>query len=364
MAKINKLIGKTGKATWQIDYIDPEGKRIRRMFKKRKDAEAELAKRVSLMAEKRYLDVKKDYKTIFGKLAAEYEKAFQDQASYIKFKQYVIPRMLQHFGEETLLGNITFLQLEKYRNHLKRSGMAKASVNKEMACLKHMLNKAVEWDLMEKSPFKKSLRLKENNQRQRYLSRDEIKRLRVECAPHLLNIVDCAINTGMRKGEILSLRWSQIRDGLIYLRKTKTDRARQIPINNTLAATLDRLSKHGEPSNIKRLDGGNTPMPRPRTDHVFTYRGDPIKNVRKAFMTALSKADIEDCRFHDLRHTFASHLVINGASLKSVQELLGHQDIKMTMRYAHLSQEHKTNAVNLLNDLTGGEKRNAEVVNG
>ena len=78
----------------------------------------------------------------------------------------------------------------------------------------------------------------------------------------------------------------------------------------------------------------------------------PLHRIEKGFHAALEKAGIEDFRFHDLRHTFASHLIMKGATLKEVQELLGHKDIKMTMRYAHLSQENKRKAINLLNELT------------
>ena len=79
--------------------------------------------------------------------------------------------------------------------------------------------------------------------------------------------------------------------------------------------------------------------------------------TKHSFETAVKKAGIEHCRFHDLRHTFASHLLMNGASLKDVQELLGHKTIEMTLRYGHLSQPHKMKAVNLLNGLTGNQNQ-------
>ena len=85
---------------------------------------------------------------------------------------------------------------------------------------------------------------------------------------------------------------------------------------------------------------------------IFTYHSKTIQRVERAFKGAVRRAGIEDFKFHDLRHTFASHAIMRGASLKEVQELLGHRDIKMTLRYAHLSQESKRKAVNLLNGLT------------
>jgi integrase len=87
--------------------------------------------------------------------------------------------------------------------------------------------------------------------------------------------------------------------------------------------------------------------------YVFTYARRNISRVDRSHAKVCENAHIEDFRFHDLRHTFASHLVMKGAKLKEVQELLGHKNISMTMRYAHLSPEHKKNAVGLLNGLTG-----------
>ena len=140
-----------------------------------------------------------------------------------------------------------------------------------------------------------------------------------------------ALHTGMRRKEILTLKRSQIRNDFIYLTHTKTNEARQIPINKTLKALFQSLPRH-----IK-------------SDYVFCDKeGRLYKDVKRSFNTALKKAGIGDFRFHDLRHTFASRLIMRRASLKAVQELLGHKDIKMTMRYAHLADDFKKDAVELL----------------
>jgi len=141
----------------------------------------------------------------------------------------------------------------------------------------------------------------------------------------------------MRKGEILSLKWDQIRDGFIYLSKTKTNDSRQIPINDTLDTVFNRIRKKQQLT----------------SKYVFTYQGKRItSSVKNSFNAAKRKAKIEDFRFHDLRHTFASQLLLHGGDLKDVQELLGHKSMTMTLRYAHLTQEHKRKAVNLINNLT------------
>jgi integrase len=355
---------------YQIDYYDPTGKRVRRDYEKKKDAVAELGKRVSLIAEGSYLDVKKEYKTTLKELLAKYKENYQHQASYKSWKRYCVKNFKEHFGEDTLLANVGYADLETYRNHLRRKPTNRgdtirtdASVNREMSCLRHIFKKAVEWAMVEISPFDKggSLLLKENNERIRYLTEDEIERLLAECPKHLSRIVECALNTGMRRGEMLSLKWSQIRDGFIYLQKTKTNRARQIPINEDLAKVLSesrsenqlkseyvfpfRKGEHalkGEKTVRKRK--GLAPAP------------EAIGSIKTSFNSAVRRAGIEDFRFHDLRHTFASHMVMRGATIKEVQEILGHKNISMTMRYAHLSQEHKEKAVNLLNGLTASKK--------
>lgn len=341
---VRKREGRRG-VTWQIDYLDPTGKRVRQSFKKKKDAEAELGKRVSLIAEKRYLDVKKDYTTTFGELVEKYTENFDHQRSF-STKSCYFGRFKEYFGEKSLLSNITYLDIETYQNKLRtrltRIGgeiRKPASINREVGLLHTMFNKAVEWQMMEANPFDKgkSLHLKENNKRTRFLNEEEIERLLAECkhAPHLHRLVEAAINTGMRKEELLSLKWEQIRNGLIYLTQTKTDEPREIPVNDT----LERIFKV-----IRKEEGLSS-------EYVFTKHGKRINYIEPAFKGALGRAEIKDFRFNDLRHTFASHLVMKGASLKEVQELLGHTTVTMTLRYAHLAQENKKNAVRLLETL-------------
>lgn len=98
----------------------------------------------------------------------------------------------------------------------------------------------------------------------------------------------------------------------------------------------------GKPANVLQLN----------TNHVFTFEGKAISGVKSSFRTAVKNAEMEDFRFYDLRHTFASQLIMKGSTLKDVQELLGHKTMTMTLRYAHLLQHHKKKAVNLLNRLT------------
>lgn len=345
MAKVVKQTGKKGIA-WVVDYFNPEGKRRRKFFPLRKDAEAYLGKVLAAKKEGRYhdvFDVKKESQTSFNKLCALYVENFGTQKAFKTSKRYLLAMVQEHFGERRL-SQITYLDLETYRNKRKAapvmSGKPRtdASVNREMALIGHMLNKAVEWGLLENSPFKKGKRLmfKENNHRLRFLNDTEIDTLLDACSPHLKPIVETALHTGMRRGEILGLKWEQIRNGFIYLTETKSGKARQIPINDRAAQVFKEL-RHK--NHLK-------------SPYVFCGPdGKRLYEVKHSFTSACRRAGLEDFRFHDLRHTFASHLVMKGIGLKAVQELLGHADLTMTMRYAHLSQGHLKAAVSALNDL-------------
>jgi integrase len=142
-----------------------------------------------------------------------------------------------------------------------------------------------------------------------------------------------ALNTGMRRGEILNLKWSDInmRTGTIIIRKSKNNEVRMIPINDTLKQSLEQIG------------------PQQSNEYVFgNGNGKPYVTIKTGFKAAVRRAGITDFRFHDLRHTFASHLIMSGVDIKSVQELLGHKDIRMTIRYSHLSNAHLQEAVKRL----------------
>jgi integrase len=149
--------------------------------------------------------------------------------------------------------------------------------------------------------------------------------------------------TGMRREEILSLKWERGRHGSIHLEPemTKSGKGRKIPINDQLETVFKELRRQNQL----------------KSHYVFCdSQGGRFHEVKGSFSGAGRRAGVEDFRFHDLRHTFASRLVMRGASIKAVQELLGHADLSMTMRCSHLSQEHLKDAVNLLNNTPGIRK--------
>ena len=147
----------------------------------------------------------------------------------------------------------------------------------------------------------------------------------------------------MRKGEILNLNWDNVdlKHGFILLSQTKNGERREIPINGTLRETLS-----------ERFRGTEERPRRINVPYVFyDYpTGNRFQSTQKSFKSACNEAKIKDFRFHDLRHTFASHLVMAGVDLTTVRELLGHKTITMTLRYAHLAPSHKVKAVDLLDN--------------
>ncbi|BBN58870.1 tyrosine-type recombinase/integrase [Hydrogenovibrio marinus] len=153
---------------------------------------------------------------------------------------------------------------------------------------------------------------------------------------HVEPILLLAMNTGMRRGEILSLKWKNVdldRKVLtITTENSKSKKLRHIPLNTKAYDALTDWKAQN-----------------PNSEFVFESEpGIPFKDVKKRFEALLKKAEIENFRFHDFRHHFASKLVMLGVDLNTVRELLGHSDLKMTLRYAHLAPEHKAEAVNLL----------------
>lgn len=355
--------------SYQIDYFDPAGKRIRKSFQKKKDAEAELGKRVSLIAENRYLDVKKDYKTTFGELITKYKENYQHQASFQTSKRFFIKDLESYFGKDTLLANIRYVDLETYQNRLRRTPTkgghprTNAAVNRQVTCLRHMMRKGVEWEMLEQSPFDKGnvLRLKENNERLRFLSEEEIDRLIDASPPHLRHVIIFCIHTGARRNEVLTLKWRQIKNGHVYFEKTKTDNPRQVPIDDDLQELFDQLTDESKRTNVIDLKGERVETGKKPSEYVFLYKGAPFNTwqVRILFENACKRAGIpyglktpDGVTIHTLRHTFGSHLAIRGVPIRTIQELMGHKSISMTMRYAHLAENVKQEAIKFLNGLT------------
>jgi len=337
----------------------------------RKLAQKIHAKRLTEILEGRWSvnEKERSSKALFKELAEEYVLWSCKQKGF-RAKENIIGILVKVFGNYPL-GAITTRHIERYQAKMLARGRAPATANRHLATLKHMFTKAVDWEMAVDEDLKRVRRVKllpENNRRLRYLSRVESEALVKASEPHLRPIVITALNTGMRKGEILSLEWERhvdLRHGFILLDVTKNGQRREIPINRTLREALQRIVRH-----IK-------------SPYVFTSQKEKMYvEIKRSFRTACKRAEWERClkcnyerektdtgailacphcgdemkcmrgirdfRFHDLRHTFASHLVMAGVDLMTVKELLGHKTLTMTLRYAHLAPGHKVRAVEVL----------------
>ncbi len=143
-----------------------------------------------------------------------------------------------------------------------------------------------------------------NNARLRFLEKDEIVKLLAHCPDHLKGIVIVALNTGMRKAEILGLKWRDvdIKRNILYLRETKNGEKREVPINEQVKTVFINTLRN------------------PQTEYVFNYNDKRIIDIKRSYSTAVKNSGIKDFTFHDLRHTFASHLVMSGVDLNTVRE--------------------------------------------
>jgi integrase len=204
-------------------------------------------------------------------------------------------------------------------------GVSNATVNRVLEVLRAILRRAVdEWEWIEKAP--RIRMLKEPTRRIRYLTHEEAARLLAELPPHLADMARFSLSTGLRRANVTGLQWSQVdldrRRAWIHPDQAKARKAIPVPLNaDALAVVRKQLGKHAA--------------------HVFTYRGQPITQVStKGWYSALERAGIEDFRWHDLRHTWASWHVQSGTPLFALQELGGWESSEMVRRYAHLAADH------------------------
>jgi integrase len=265
---------------------------------------------------------------------------------------------------------ITAYEIERWRSEKTKAKMKPATINSYVNPLKGAMSRAVEWGIIDSHDLHKVKALKVDNSRIRFLDKKEEAALRTTLkirdkrikderengnqfrqqrsypllpelrdyhfADHLEPLVLLAMNTGMRKGELLNLRWENVDliNNVVTIKaeNAKSGKARHVPLNNESKQTLVGWQKDTR-------------------EQGYVFEGVPnkaITDVKKAWANLLVEAKISEFNFHDLRHHFASKLVMAGVDLNTVRELLGHANLDMTIRYAHLAPEHKAAAVNLI----------------
>ena len=275
-----------------------------------------------------------------GELLDIYLRDYARDKTTVHKDEAACKRLVAFFGDRQA-SEITPQLIEQFKNHRRQKMIGEtrpisgATVNRDLACLKTAFSKGLQWGLVSSNPVKMvKLYSEKDRARTRYLSPDEKSKLLAICSPELRRIVLVALKTGMRKSEILTLRWLDVDFGAnqIKIRKSKSGRMRFIPLHPDVLEVLKDLPKGDDL--IFTSSNGNA---------VTLYGW-----VRTQFDAALENTGIRNFKFHDLRHTFASEMIMRGADLKTVSELLGHATTAMTERYSHLSPSHKNLAVNLL----------------
>jgi integrase len=196
-----------------------------------------------------------------------------------------------------------------------------------------MFVKAMAWGKALSNPVTHVKPLQVNNRRLRYLSHEEKARLLEVADEDLRPLLITALHTGLRRSELFHLTWQDIdfKQGIIRVVHTKNGERREIPMTDTLRDTLRQIPRYVDSACVFP---GKT--------------GRGLVDIRKRFHRALRDAGIDGFVFHDLRHTFASHLVMAGVDLVTMKEFLGHKDLKMTLRYAHLAPDYKRAAISRL----------------
>ncbi len=265
------------------------------------------------------------------------------------------------------LRSVVAFDIERFKTTRRKDGIKPATVNRDLDRIRKVFACAVEWGFLSQHPLRMVKRIKVDNERVRYLRADEEKRLRKALADreverrkqrqsgnkwlrergneerpiwpkygftdHVLPIVLLALNTGMRRGELFGVEWRSVSMAgkllTVDAGNAKSGKTRHIPLNSEAMDVLRRWKK--------QQDGSGLVFP--------SASGARFNNINKAWAGIITAARLPDFNFHDLRHDFASKLVMAGVDLNTVRELMGHADIKMTLRYAHLAPSHLADAV-------------------
>lgn len=228
---------------------------------------------------------------------------------------------------------------ERQKHKTRRKELvSNTTINRELEVLRKMFNIAVKngWAVKNPASTTDVKKLRQENRVERFLQPYEEEILLSKCTSkyaHIKPIIICALHTGMRRAEILNLKWENInlRTRYITLYKTKNGKERKIPVSQTLLNIFKELNNN-------------------KSDYVFVNpkTGQNYTDIKHSFKGVCKKAEVFKLRFHDLRHTAATRMVSSGIDLATVQDILGHADLKTTQRYAHPVPERKLKAIEAL----------------
>ncbi|MEJ2183793.1 MAG: site-specific integrase [Nitrospirota bacterium] len=318
---------------WWVSFnVRGVRKRISTGATNRKKAKLVQAKILADVQEDRWFERERAKSITFRQMAEKYVSRYKRQRD-----EHTLKHLLPYFGDMTL-SEITAEGVEDYildRDESEKRP-APATIYQEYSLGRRMFNVARKrWKWTSANPFADvefSELLEIRNRRDRWLKGDEEARLLARADSHdLKDVIVFALQTGCRRGEILSLDWRKNIDfkrSLVTVQASKRGMLKTIPMSDSLYRMLVRRST------VQHISG-----------RVFAMTGHGLRHV---FLKCVKKAGIEDFRFHDLRHTFATRLVQNGVDIYRVKELMGHMSVKTTERYAHHYPESLRSSVKVL----------------
>ena len=319
--------------TFTIDYRDPQHRRHRQTITGSKTmAKTILTKIKADIAEGKFFpDRQKQQNVLTFWQAADkyYDIHLSKKKSGPKLK-YTVEFLKKRIGDKPL-NRLTTEEIQSFYN-TRMAETTPSTANRHFTTLRAIINKMIQLKLYNgENPCTGVSKQKENPARTNYLARDQIKTLLDCIEDRSKNLVAFAILTGMRRGEIMRLTWQDmdLNNGIIHIYESKSGHKREVPIVPDLKNILLGMNPqlHGKVFNLT------------------------VKQIEHDFCQALAKAGIVGIRFHDLRHTFASHFMMGGGDLCVLQRILGHSDLKMTQRYAHLSPTYLCKSIEIMNHL-------------
>ena len=315
--------------TWWIRF-QHNGTRVQRSSGKSRKADA-LRFLAKAMEEERQRQEQGFTKVRFSVLCERYTELHlpvlkpRTRANYVTH----LAAIKAHFGEDRYIDEVRKAHVAAFVSELKKGGLKTPTIRRYLATMSSAFSFAERSGWIIQNPIlhldKKAI--PEAQPRTRFLSRDEYRRLLGASSSHLRPLIEMAVETGMRLEELLSLKWEQVdldrREVRLVL--TKSMRPRTVPLSDKAVAVLVAGTRDHRAS-----------------PYVFinSATGERYRTIQRAFRTVCRRAGLEDLRFHDLRHTFASWAVQSGVDLYPLSRILGHSTLQMTTRYAHLSTSH------------------------
>ncbi|HAT9729353.1 TPA: tyrosine-type recombinase/integrase [Legionella pneumophila subsp. pneumophila] len=348
MANIEQRISKEGKRTYRVKVRLKGFPTQQATFDRKTDARRWAEQTESAIREGRHFKTTEAKRRTLGELIERYIK----EIIPLKPKNSKNTVLHLRWWQEELgvysLAEISPALIAEKRDKLS-SGITSrnklrspSTVVRYMAALSHAFTMAVkEWGWVDDSPMRRVTKPKEPRGRVRFLSDDERNRLLDECkkseSQYLYTAVVLVLSTGARKMELMGLHWTNIdfHRQAITLHETKNGERRLLPLRRHALELMTQLAK------VRHL---NCDFVFP--NHQFTK---PI-DLRTPFENAVKRAGLADFRWHDLRHSCASYLAMNNASLAEIAEVLGHKTLQMVKRYAHLSDAHTSKVVDRMNE--------------